>query len=81
MAALPPEYLDPNTPPDVVVTDLLRPRVDDPTLGVQLGPRDPDVPAPPTDPVHRLVTVGSPSWCARSRRSTRGASSSPQCPT
>jgi hypothetical protein len=58
MAALPPEYLDPNTPPDVVVTDLLRPRVDDPTLGVQLGRRDPDVPVPPTDPVHRLVTVG-----------------------
>lgn len=26
MAALPPEYLDPNTPPDVVVTDLLQPR-------------------------------------------------------
>jgi hypothetical protein len=55
---LPPEYLDPNTPPDVVVTDLLRPRVDDPTLGVRLGPRDPEVPAPPTDPVHRLVTIG-----------------------
>jgi hypothetical protein len=58
MAALPPEYLDPNTPPDVVVTDLLRPRIDDPTLGVALGQRDPAVPAPPTDPVHRLVTVG-----------------------
>jgi hypothetical protein len=58
MAALPPEYLDPNTPPDVVVTDVLPPRIDDPTLGVPLGPRDPDVPAPPTDPVHRLVTVG-----------------------
>jgi hypothetical protein len=58
MAVLPPEYLDPNTPPDVVVTDLLRPRIDDPTLGVELGARDPDVPAPPADPVHRLVTVG-----------------------
>jgi hypothetical protein len=58
MAALPPEYLDPNTPPDVVVTDLLRPRLDDPTLGVPLGTRDTEVPAPPTDPVHRLVTVG-----------------------
>jgi hypothetical protein len=58
MAALPPEYLDPNTPPDVVVTDVLRPRIDDPTLGVPLGQRDTDVPAPPTDPVHRLVSVG-----------------------
>jgi hypothetical protein len=58
MAALPPEYLDPNTPPDVVVTDVLRPRIDDPMLGVPLGQRDTDVPAPPTDPVHRLVTVG-----------------------
>jgi hypothetical protein len=58
MATLPPEYLDPNTPPDVVVTDVLRPRIDDPALGVELGQRDADVPAPPTDPVHRLVTVG-----------------------
>jgi hypothetical protein len=58
MAALPPEFLDPNTPPDVVVSDVLRPRIDDPTLGAQLGQRDTDVPAPPTDPIHRLVTVG-----------------------
>ena len=58
MPQLPPEYLDPNTPPDVVVTDQLRPRIDDPTLGVALGRRDTDVPAPPTDPIHRLVAVG-----------------------
>jgi hypothetical protein len=58
MAVLPPEYLDPNTPPDVVVTDRQRPPIDDPTLGVALGDRGTDVPAPPTDPVHRLVTVG-----------------------
>ena len=58
MAVLPPEYLDPNTPPDVVVTDTLRPRIDDPTLGVPLGPPGPDVPAPPADPAHPLVTVG-----------------------
>jgi hypothetical protein len=58
MAALPPEYLDPNTPPDVVVTDQLPPRIDDPALGVALGPRDPDVPAPPAGPIHSLVTVG-----------------------
>ena len=33
MPELPPEYLDPNTPPEVVVTDRLRPSVEDPTLG------------------------------------------------
>jgi hypothetical protein len=55
---LPPEFLDPGTPPDVVVTDLVRPRFDDPTLGVPLGIPDPDVPGPGPDPAHRLVTVG-----------------------
>jgi phospholipase/lecithinase/hemolysin len=58
MPELPPEYLDPTTPPEVVVTDRLRPPVEDPRLGIELGRRETDVPAPPTDPVHALVTVG-----------------------
>jgi hypothetical protein len=58
MSDLPPEYLDPGTPPDVVVTDLSRPALVDPTLGVPLGIPGPDVPRPGPDPAHRLVTVG-----------------------
>jgi hypothetical protein len=58
MADLPPEFLDPATPPEVVVTDRLRPRIEDPTLGTALGPPAADVPAPPSNPVHPLVTIG-----------------------
>jgi len=36
MPQLPPEYLDSRTPPDVDVTDQVRPRFQDPTLGVQV---------------------------------------------
>ena len=39
MAVLPPEYLDANTPPDVDVTDRVRDRYPDPTLGVRLPMR------------------------------------------
>jgi hypothetical protein len=56
--SLPPEYLDSSTPADVVVTDRLRPPVDDPTLGEPLGPRSTGVPEVPEDPVHRLVAIG-----------------------
>jgi hypothetical protein len=52
MSSLPPEYLDPRTPPDVDVTDRVRPRYGDPTLGVVV----PDEPGP--IPQHGLVTVG-----------------------
>jgi hypothetical protein len=58
MSELPPEYLDSDTPPDVVVTDRARPRIEDPTLGQPLGPLGPDVPEPPAEPTHRLVTIG-----------------------
>jgi hypothetical protein len=52
MSPLPPEYLDPQTPPDVEVTDRVRPRYDDPTMGVAVPP-PPDAAA-----AHALVTVG-----------------------
>ena len=55
---LPAEYLDPATPPEVVVTDTLPPRITDPTLGVPLGAHGPDVTAVPEPPRHPLVTVG-----------------------
>jgi hypothetical protein len=58
MSELPPDYLDPHTPADVVVTDRLPPRIEDPTLGEPLGSRSPGILAPPSNPVHRLVTVG-----------------------
>jgi hypothetical protein len=58
MSDLPPDMLDPNTPPDVVVTDAAPPRITDPTLGVDLGEPSPGLPAVPLDPTHRLVTVG-----------------------
>jgi hypothetical protein len=57
-STLPPDYLDPNTPPDVVVTDVRPAPVGDPTLGVPLGPAGPDVPPVPDPPAHPLVTVG-----------------------
>jgi hypothetical protein len=55
MTILPTEYLDADTPADVVVTDRTRPLITDPTLGVPLGPGGP---AALAEPVHRLVTVG-----------------------
>lgn len=58
MSDLPPEYRDSLTPPDVVVTDRLRPPIEDPTLGEPLGEPSPDVPPVPDSPEHRLVTVG-----------------------
>ena len=52
MAQLPPEYLDPNTPPDVEVTDQAGPRYPDPTLGVAVPEAGAGTAA------HSLVTVG-----------------------
>ena len=51
MSSLPPEYLDPQTPPDVEVTDRARPRFSEPTMGVAVAPQT----APAT---HGLMTVG-----------------------
>ena len=58
VSSLPAEYLDPATPPEVVVTDQIRPRVTDSTLGVPLGPAGSGLPSVPATPRHRLVTVG-----------------------
>ena len=58
VSALPAEYLDPDTPPEVVVTDQIRPLVTDSTLGVPLGVPGPGLPAVPDPPRHQLVTVG-----------------------
>jgi hypothetical protein len=58
MSELSPEYLDSGTPPDVVVTDRTRPRIEDPTLGQPLGTPGPDVPELVAEPAHRLVTIG-----------------------
>ena len=58
VSALPAEYLDPDTPPEVVVTDQIRPLVTDSTLGVPLGAPGPGLPAVPDPPRHQLVTVG-----------------------
>lgn len=58
MSELSPEYLDSGTPPDVVVTDRARPRIEDPTLGQPLGTPGPDVPELAAEPEHGLVTVG-----------------------
>ena len=52
MPLLPPEYLDPNTPPDVEVTDQAGPRYPDPTLGVAVPEAGAGTAA------HSLVTVG-----------------------
>ena len=57
-STLPAEYLDPSTPAEVVVTDTLRPRITDPTLGVPRGVPGPDVPPVPASPKHALVTLG-----------------------
>jgi hypothetical protein len=58
MPSLPPEYLDSKTPPDVIVTDVGRARIMDPTLGTSLGERPPDGAPPPQRPVNPLVTIG-----------------------
>lgn len=54
MTQLAAEYLDPATPPDVVVTESARPLITDPTLGVPLAPGGP----PAIAAKHPLVTVG-----------------------
>jgi hypothetical protein len=46
------------TPPDVIVTDRTRPRIEDPTLGEPLGTPARDVPPLAASPEHLLVTVG-----------------------
>ena len=58
VSSLPAEYLDPGTPPEVVVADRLRPPVTDSTLGVPLGDAGPGLPSVPGTPRHPLVTVG-----------------------
>ena len=58
VSSLPAEYLDPDTPPEVVVTDQIRPRITDSTLGVPLGVPGPSVPSVPDPPRHELVAVG-----------------------
>ena len=58
VSSLPAEYLDPGTPPEVVVTDQIRPQITDSTLGVPLGVPGPGLPSVPDPPRHRLVTVG-----------------------
>jgi hypothetical protein len=51
MPQLPPEYLDPQTPPDVEVTERVPPRYGDPTMGVEVAAADGAA-------AHALVTVG-----------------------
>ncbi len=58
MTVLPPEYLDPRTPDDVIVTDIRADPIDDPTVGQSLGTPGADLPTVPADPAHLLVTVG-----------------------
>src|SRR5215475_7675743 len=58
VSSLPAEYLDPDTPPEVVVTDQIPPRIADSTLGVPLGVAGPGLPSVPDPPRHELVTVG-----------------------
>ena len=47
VSSLPAEYLDPGTPPEVVVTDQIRPQITDSTLGVPLGVPGPGLPSVP----------------------------------
>ena len=58
MPSLLPEYLDSKTPADVIVTDVGRARIMDPTLGVPLGELPPGGAPPPERPVNPLVTIG-----------------------
>src|SRR4029077_9876936 len=58
VSSLPAEYLDPRTPPEVVVTDQVRPLITDSTLGIPLGASGPGLPSVPDTPRHPLVTVG-----------------------
>ena len=56
MSDLAPEFLDANTPPDVIVTGVMPPRITDPTLGVELGP--PGI-APPCPSRRRVASSRS----------------------
>jgi hypothetical protein len=56
--SLPPEFLDSNTPADVIVTDVGRARIMDPTLGIPLGDWPLGVAPPPEHPANPLVTIG-----------------------
>ena len=58
VSSLTAEYLDPGTPPEVVVTDQIRPRITDSTSGVPLGVPGEGLPPVPDPPRHQLVTVG-----------------------
>jgi hypothetical protein len=58
MPKLQPEYLDSRTPSDVVVTDTVRGRIEDPRLGVPLATDAPGAPPVPANPKHGLVTIG-----------------------
>jgi hypothetical protein len=58
VSSLPAEYLDPDTPPEVVVTDQIRPLITDSTLGVPQGAAGPGLPSVPDPPRRQLVTVG-----------------------
>ena len=58
MTVLPPEYLDPRTPDDVIVTDKRADPINDPTVGQPLGTPGADLPTVPADPAHLLVTIG-----------------------
>jgi hypothetical protein len=55
---LPAEYLDPRTPPDVIVTDVVPPPITDPTLGVALGAPAAGTPPPPATPSRPFVVLG-----------------------
>jgi hypothetical protein len=56
--SLPAEYLDPGTPPEVVVTDQLNPPVTDSTLRAPLGAPGSGLPAMPDMLRPTLVTIG-----------------------
>lgn len=57
MSQLPPEYLDPTTPPEVLVNDRRREPSTDPTLGIDL-PSGSDATQHPAQAAHALVTIG-----------------------
>lgn len=57
MSDVPPELLDANTPPDVVLTNVAAPSVSSPTLDVPLGEAVAGAPAAEAA-THRLVTIG-----------------------
>ncbi len=55
---LPAEYLDPHTPPDVIVTDVAPSPITDPALGVPLGSPAAGTSPPSATPARHLVTIG-----------------------